>query len=122
MLLLFFKQCFSFPFVCLFCRICLSQLRNSRLHNQIFISLNICLVSASDVMEHFALPGNIVRLQKKKHSKTLALFDVHEKISSAIERGELAVGVFLDLSKAFDAVIIPSYLINLNIMVYVAWL
>ena len=33
----------------------LSQLRNSRLHK----SLNICLVSASDVMEHFAFPGNI---------------------------------------------------------------
>ena len=24
-----------------------------------FISLNICLVSANDVMEHFAFPGNI---------------------------------------------------------------
>ena len=33
----------------------LSQLRNSRLHK----SLNICLVSASDVMDHFAFPGNI---------------------------------------------------------------
>ena len=31
----------------------LSQLRNRNL------SLNICLVSASDVMEHFAFPGNI---------------------------------------------------------------
>ena len=40
----------------------------------------------------------------KKHSTTLALIDLHEKISSAIDRGELAVGVFLDLSKAFDTV------------------
>ena len=29
---------------------------------------------------------------------------MYEKISSAIDRGELAVGVFLDLSKAFDTV------------------
>ena len=29
---------------------------------------------------------------------------LHEKTSSAIEGGELAVGVFLDLSKAFDKV------------------
>ena len=32
---------------------------------------------------------------RKKHSTTLALIDFHEKISSAIDRGELAVGVFL---------------------------
>ena len=38
----------------------------------------------------------------KTNSKTLALIDLHEKNLSAIDRGELAVGVFLDLSKAFD--------------------
>ena len=27
---------------------------------------------------------------------------MHDKISSALDRGDLAVGVFLDLSKAFD--------------------
>jgi len=32
----------------------------------------------------------------------LALIDLHDKISSALDNGELAVGVFLDLSKAFD--------------------
>ena len=41
---------------------------------------------------------------RKNHSTTLALINLHEKISSAIGRGELAVGVFLDLSKAFDTV------------------
>ena len=29
---------------------------------------------------------------------------MHDKISSALDRGDLAVGVFLDLSKAFDTV------------------
>ena len=41
---------------------------------------------------------------RKNHSTTLVLIDLHEKISSAIDRGELAVGVFLDLLKAFDTV------------------
>ena len=41
---------------------------------------------------------------RKNHSTTLALTALHEKIVSAIDRGELAVGVFLDLSKAFDTV------------------
>ena len=34
----------------------------------------------------------------------LALINLHDKISSALDNGELAVGVFLDLSKAFDTV------------------
>ena len=41
---------------------------------------------------------------RKNHSTTLALIYLREKISSAIDRGELAVAVFLDLSKAFDTV------------------
>ena len=41
---------------------------------------------------------------RKKHSTSLALIDIYDKISSAIDRREFAVGIFLDLSKAFDAV------------------
>ena len=41
---------------------------------------------------------------RKNHSTTLALIDLHDKISSALDNGELAVGVFLDLWKAFDTV------------------
>ena len=37
----------------------LSQLPNSRRNIKINLSLNICLVAANDVMEHFAFPGNI---------------------------------------------------------------
>ena len=40
----------------------------------------------------------------KNSSTTLALIDLHETISSAIDPGKLAVGIFLDLSKAFDTV------------------
>ena len=41
---------------------------------------------------------------RKNHSTTHALIDLYDKISSALDRRELAVGVFLDLSKAFDTV------------------
>ena len=41
---------------------------------------------------------------RKNHSTTLVLIDLHDKISAALDNGELAVGIFLDLSKAFDTV------------------
>ena len=41
---------------------------------------------------------------RKNHSPTLALIDLYDKISSALDRGDIAVGIFLDLSKAFDTV------------------
>ena len=41
---------------------------------------------------------------RKNHSTTHALIDLYDKISSALDRREHAVGVFLDLSKAFDTV------------------
>ena len=39
---------------------------------------------------------------RKNHSTALALIDLHDKISTAFDRGEFSVGIFLDLSKAFD--------------------
>ena len=41
---------------------------------------------------------------RKNRSPSLALIDLCGKISSAFDRRELAIGVFLDLSKAFDTV------------------
>ena len=41
---------------------------------------------------------------RKKHSTTHALIDLYDKISSALDHKEYAVGVFLDLSKAVDTV------------------
>ena len=41
---------------------------------------------------------------RKNHSTSLALIDLYDKISLALDRNEHAVGVFLDLSKAFDTV------------------
>ena len=39
---------------------------------------------------------------RKNHSTSLVLIHLIKKISSAIDRHEIAAGVFLDLSKAFD--------------------
>ena len=41
---------------------------------------------------------------RKNHSTALALIDLHDKISTAFDRGKLSVRIFLDLSKAFDTV------------------
>jgi retron-type reverse transcriptase len=41
---------------------------------------------------------------RKNHSTSLALIDLYDKISAAIDRKAIAVGIFLDLSKAFDTV------------------
>ena len=39
---------------------------------------------------------------RKNYSTSLALVDLYDKISSAIDRKETSVRIFLDLSKAFD--------------------
>ena len=41
---------------------------------------------------------------RKQHSTSLALINIYDKISTSIDSREYAVGIFLDLSKAFDRV------------------
>ena len=41
---------------------------------------------------------------RKNHSTALTLMDLHEKISMVFDCGEFFVGIFLDLSKAFNTV------------------
>lgn len=38
------------------------------------------------------------------HSTSMALLDIHDKISAAMENNEYSLGIFLDLAKAFDTV------------------
>jgi hypothetical protein len=41
---------------------------------------------------------------RKNHSTDLALLDIYNKISSALSNKEHSIGIFLDLSKAFDTI------------------
>ena len=41
---------------------------------------------------------------RKNHSTSLALIHLYDKISTAIDNRKYTVGIFLDLSKAFDTV------------------
>ena len=54
---------------------------------------------------------------RKNHSPSLALIDLCDKISSAFDRREHAIGVFLDLTR----LIMSSFLTNWSIMGSVVW-
>ena len=41
---------------------------------------------------------------RQKHSTYMAVLDLYDKISKAIDNNDFAVGVFIDLSKAFDTI------------------
>ena len=41
---------------------------------------------------------------RKDHSTSFAIIDLYDKISTAFDQGEFAIGLFVDLSKAFDMV------------------
>ena len=41
---------------------------------------------------------------RKHHSTALALIHLYDKLSSAIDNKKFTIGVFIDLSKAFDTV------------------
>ena len=53
---------------------------------------------------------------RKNHSTYLASIHLCDKITSAIDRKEFTIGIFLDLSKAFDTVNHDICLINFGIM------
>ena len=39
---------------------------------------------------------------RRYHCTYMAIMEMQDKISSAIDKGDYAVGIFLDLSKAFN--------------------
>ena len=38
------------------------------------------------------------------HSTAMSLLNIQDKITQAIDKGQYSIGIFLDLSKAFDTV------------------
>ena len=38
------------------------------------------------------------------HSTSMSLLDIQDKISKSMDNNEFAIGIFLDLAKAFDSV------------------
>src|SRR5207244_1854908 len=41
---------------------------------------------------------------RKKHSTYMAMLNLHDKVSKAVDKNEISIGVFIDLSKAFDTI------------------
>src|SRR5437899_2784548 len=41
---------------------------------------------------------------RKKHSTYMAMLNLYDKVSEAVDKNEFSVGVFIDLSKAFDTI------------------
>ena len=39
---------------------------------------------------------------RQNHSTYMALMEMYDRISAAIDDGKFAIGIFIDLSKAFD--------------------
>ena len=72
---------------------CFSKFLERAVHNRLI-----------DYLNKYNILSNNQYGFRKNHSTSLALIDFYDKVSSAFDRGEFAVGVFLDLSKASDTV------------------
>ena len=57
---------------------------------------------------------------RKNHSTFMAIADMYDKISSATDENKFSIGIFIDLSKAFDTINHSILFKNLNFMVFVA--
>jgi hypothetical protein len=59
------------------------------------------------LFDYFNKSGSLFQNQfgfRKGHSTSLALHHLYDKITAAIDQRKFTVGIFLDLSKAFDTV------------------
>ena len=58
----------------------------------------------TDFIEKYDVLRNSQHGFRKARSTSLALLDLMEKLSSGIDNSLVAVGVFIDLKKAFDTI------------------
>ena len=61
---------------------------------------------------HFIYVSN--RIYRKLHSTTIALIEITYKIKKLLDEGKYVIGIYLDLTKAFDTV-------NHEILLYKLW-
>jgi len=72
---------------------CFSKILERAMHNRL-----------SDFMESNAILYNKQFGFRKNHSTTHAIIEVVDKITEALDQRKITIGVFLDLSKAFDTI------------------
>ena len=85
----------------------LSQLQNWIPHISMYLSMNICLVSANDVMqhyvmEHFLFPGNIKTIPKKIYYLCIAALYINTAVSSKSSITKIYLIADLIFSVLFD--------------------
>ena len=83
-----------------------SQIIDQYLYFHVFQSFlkGLCIIVYLAYLDKFKILYDNQYGFRKNHSTSLALIDLYDKISDAIDRKETSVGIFLDLSKAFDTV------------------
>ena len=63
---------------------------------------------ASNRLQFFLNINNILTSSqygfRPKHSTYMALLDMYDKISDSLDKGFYSLGIFIDLSKAFDTI------------------
>ena len=82
------------------------HLLHHRHHGFSFISIleNVVYNRLSNFLDKFKILSSCQYGFRKYHSTLHALVQLYDKISAAIDEGKFTVGLFIDLSKAFDTV------------------
>lgn len=82
------------------------------------ISIWPCFSKFSDLIDEYYIFSGLQFSSRKRHSTCLAMINLFENNSWALDDKEFAIGSFLDLSKAFDTVSTKFLLKSCSTMAY----